>query len=550
MPPPTDNAPPPRPAEAPVMDNRRVVRSAMLVGSFTSLSRVLGMVRDLLTAGMFGTSPAMSAFVVAFRIPNLFRRLFGEGALASAFVPVFMEARRREGEAPAWQLASRVLTLAGLGLLVITAAGMLIAGGLMNSAPDGSQRELILPLTRIMLPYTAFICLAALTAATLNAHHHFATPALSPSLMNIIWMLSVLFLCPLLGDTTEERIYGLAWGVLFSGLVQLGIQLPVLRRIGFRYRFSLCWNDPRVWKVFLLMGPATLGLAVTQINVMVNSLLAAWIGPWAPAALFYSERLLYLPQGILATAMSTVLLPVFAGHAEARRKDELLGTMNHSLRLLMFVMIPAAIGLFVLARPVIQMLFEWGRFDAASTDLTTIALQCYAPGLLVFSLAKVFVPAFYAHQDTRTPVKIGLACVGLNLGLNIFFIITLPLHLKHAGLAASTVIAEAFNGIALAVMVHRRIGSPDWARLLRSAARSLIAALTMGLAIWLMLPYFSRFAAGLPIGEKPAQIIAVFAAILLGMVLYLVAATLLRCPESGEALSAIRRRKKFQSLEK
>jgi len=526
------------------MDNRRVIRSAMVVGAFTSLSRVLGMVRDLLTAGMFGTSLAMSAFVVAFRIPNLFRRLFGEGALSSAFVPVFMEARRNEGEGSAWQLASRVISLAAVGLLVLTAAGILSAGWLMSDAGDGTQRALILPLTRIMLPYMLFICLAALSAAILNSYHHFTVPALSPSLMNITWILSVVVLCPLMGDTLEERVFGLAWGVLLSGLIQLAMQWPVLRRYAVNFRFTLYWNDPRVWKVFLLMGPATLGLAVTQINVMVNSLIAAWIGPWAPAALFYSERLLYLPQGILATAMSTVLLPVFAGHAAARRRNELLTTMNHSLRMLMFVMTPAAIGLFVLSRPIVQMLFEWGQFDAQSTDLTTIALQCYAPGLLVFSLSKVFVPAFYAHQDTRTPVKIGIGCVSINLALNIFFVLTLPTHLKHAGLAASTVIAEAFNGFVLAWFVHRRIGSPGWTAMIRGAARSLAAALLMGAVIWLALPWMFRLAgaAGAPV--KIAQIVSVLLAVALGMAVYLASVMALRCPEWTEAIDAVRRRRK------
>lgn len=515
----------------------------MLVGAFTSLSRTLGMVRDLLTAGVFGTSLSMSAFVIAFRIPNLFRRLFGEGALSSAFVPVFMESRKRDGEASAWQLASRVLSLTGVVLIMLTAAGILFAGWMMADVQDGTQRAIILPLTRIMLPYMFFICLAALTASILNSYHHFTIPALSPSMMNIVWIISVLFVCPMMGDTLEEKIFGLAWGVLASGVIQLGMQLPVLKRYGFSFKFSLVWNDPRVWKVFLLMGPATIGLAVTQINVMVNSLLAAWIGPWAPAALFYSERLLYLPQGILATAMSTVLLPVFAGHTAEKRNDELLRTMNHTLRMLIFVMTPAAMGLLALSRPIIQMLFEWGEFNAHSTDLTTIALQCYAPGLFVFSLSKVFVPAFYAHQDTRTPVKIGIACVLLNLGLNIFFILTLPTNLKHAGLAASTVIAEAFNGITLGWYVNKRMGSPGWAMMFLSAGKALAAALLMGIVIWLGQPLlYALVTTWVPI-PKIAQVVSVLLIIIVGLLTYVGAANVFRCPEWREAIDAIRRKR-------
>lgn len=515
----------------------------MLVGAFTSLSRVLGMVRDLLTAGLFGTSLPMSAFVVAFRIPNLFRRLFGEGALASAFIPVFMETRKNEGEPAAHELASRVLSLAAVGLIVLTSAGVLAAGALRLDAPAGTQRALILPLTQIMLPYMVLICLVALCAAMLNSYHRFTAPALSPSLMNLTWIFTVIVICPLMGDTLEERIYGLAWGVMLSGVIQFAAQIPALRRQGYRFRFTTHWNDPRLHRVFLLMGPATIGLAVTQINVMINSLMAAWIGPWAPAALFYSERLLYLPQGILATAMSTVLLPVFAGHAAAKRGDEILTTMNHSLRMLMFVMVPAAIGLLVLSRPIIQMLFEWGQFDASSTDLTTLALQCYAPGLLVFSLSKVFVPAFYAHQDTRTPVKIGIACVLLNLILNVVFLITLPVNIKHAGLAASTVIAEAFNGFVLAWFVHHRLGSPGWIHMISSAAKALLASGVMALFLWLSLPLVQEQLLALGAPQKIAQVASVLSVIAAGMLVYIAAMRALRGQELGEAITAIRRRK-------
>jgi len=505
------------------------------------MSRVLGMIRDLLTAGMFGTSLAMSAFVVAFRIPNLFRRLFGEGALSSALIPVFMEVRKEEGDVSAHRFASRVLSLAAVGLLVLTAAGILVAGILMQGAAEGTQRAMILPLTQIMLPYMVLICLVALCAAVLNSYHHFTTPALSPSLMNLTWIFSVLVICPLSGSTIEERIYGLAWGVLLSGVIQFSVQIPALKRQGFHFRFSLSWADPRITQVFLLMGPATLGLAVTQINTMINSLMAVWIGPWAPAALFYSERLLYLPQGILATAMSTVLLPVFASHAAEKRNEDILSTIHHSLRILMFVMTPAAIGLLVLSRPIVQMLFEWGAFDASSTDLTTIALQCYAPGLLFFSFSKVFVPAFYAHKDTRAPVRIGIISVFLNLALNILFLVVLPVQIKHAGLAASTVIAEFFNGAALAWLVHHRLGSPGWRTMLRSGVRSLLAALVMGAVIYLVLPVLAGMAIEL-LPAKLAQVASVLVTIAAGMIAYIMVARMLGSSEWSEVMQAIRRR--------
>ncbi len=527
------------------------MRSAFLVGAFTLLSRALGLVRDFLTAGFFGTSLAMSAFVVAFRIPNLFRALFGEGALSSAFVPVFMATRRQAGEAAAWELARKVISLVGLALLAVVLAGI---GGLTvaQHRPDlGPKAALILPLARIMLPYMMFICLAALSMAILNSYHQFTLPALTPSLLNLIWIGFVLGVCPRLGATPDEQIFGVAWGVFVAGVVQLGIQMPALIRRGYQPGFQLDLRDTRVIRVFTLMGPAALGLAVTQVNVMINSLLAVWIGPWAPAALFYAERLLYFPQGILATALSTVLLPVLSSHAAHALHGEIRQTIQHALRNLFFVMAPASIGLLALAEPIVRMIFEWQRFDAASTDLTALALKFYAPGLLVFCLAKVFVPAFYAMQDTRTPVRIGLICVLLNFILNVTFILIWPLRWKHAGLACATVISEGINGVTLAVCLQRRLGGLDWRAVGGSMARSLLAAALMGLAVAALHGVFARFLAGVALPAKITQIIAVFASIGLGGAIYLAAAAILRCPELGEVRQALasRRRRAVAAVE-
>lgn len=523
------------------MEQHKVIRSAFLIGGFTLVSRVLGLVRDFLTAGFFGTSLAMSSFVVAFRVPNLFRALFGEGALSSAFIPVFVEARKQEGEPRAWLLARKIITLVGLVLLGVVLLGLVVITMVMRGADLGPKAALILPLTRIMLPYMLFICLAALAMGMLNSYHRFALPAATPSFLNIVWIGFVLFVCRRMGTTLEQQIYGLAWGVLTAGLVQLSLQVPALMRLGWRPGFALDLRDRRVLRVFTLMGPAALGLAVTQVNVMVNSLLATWIGSWAPAALFYSERLLYLPQGILATALSTVLLPVFSGHAARSDRAEITRTIGHALRTLLFVMTPAAIGLLVLARPIVQMIYEWNRFDPESTLLTARALKFYAPGLLVFCLAKVFVPAFYATQDTRTPVKIGLASVALNFTLNITFILTLPTYWKHAGLALATVISEGLNGLTLAWFITRRLGSPGWRRILAAEARILLAAAVMGVTAALCRAALFAYGQGLGLAPKVNQIVSVLASIGVGMAVYVLCALLLRCPELKNVLEALRR---------
>jgi putative peptidoglycan lipid II flippase len=525
------------------MEHRKVIRSAFLIGTFTSLSRLFGLVRDFLTAGYFGTSLAISAFVVAFRIPNLFRALFGEGALSSAFVPVFIEVRQKEGDERAWALAQKVFSLIGtvlLGVVLVGIAGISIA---LHRPNLGVKTAMILPLLRIMLPYMMFICLAAVAQAMLNSYRRFALPAFTPALLNLTWIFFILVVCPRIQGGLGKQIYGLAWGVFLAGVIQLGIQIPALMRIGYRPRFSLDLSDPRVWRVFTLMGPAALGLAVYQVNTAVDSFLAAWVGTWAPAALFYSERLLYFPQGILATALSTVLLPVLSDHAARADFAKIRETLNNSLRSLLFVMTPAAIGLLVLARPIIEMIYQWKLFDATSTELTARALWFYAPGLMVFCLAKVFVPAFYATQDPKTPVRIGLTCVALNFALNITFILTFPTYWKHAGLALATVLSEGVNGLTLACFIHRKMGALGWRQIATSVARMLTAAVGMALvAAWFQRSVQNNLLAkDLPL--KTTQIVSVLSSVGLAIAFYALATRLLRCPEWHDVKNALLRKR-------
>ncbi|HMP75769.1 MAG TPA: murein biosynthesis integral membrane protein MurJ [Kiritimatiellia bacterium] len=527
------------------MEKNRVIRSAFKVGSFTSLSRVLGLVRDILTAGLFGTSSVMSDFVVAFRLPNLFRALFGEGALSSAFVPVFMATRKQEGDESAWLLARKTTTLLAAFLLVLVLLLVLATFALERLHPDLAARAPhVLPLMRLMLPYVLFICIAGLLMAMLNACHRFSLPAFTPSLLNMVWIGFVLLVCPRLGGTPEQQIYGVAAAVFVAGLVQMGVQVPALMNLGFRPGFTWDTSDPRVRRVFALMGPTALGQSVTQVNVMVNTLLARWAAPWAPASLFYAERLIYLPQGLLATAMSTVLLPVFSGHVARGEHAEMRNTLNHALRTLLFVMIPASIGLLVLAGPIVQMLFGRGRFDAAAVAHTAIALQFYAPGLMVFCLAKVFVPAFYALQDTRTPFRIGLRAVALNFVLNVVFVTTWPYDYKHAGLALATVISEGMNGLTLAVLLHRRLGSPGWATVFAAAARALGCSAVMALLISLAHPLLASALTATELPTKVVEIASVLIAIALGLAAYFACAFLIRAPELAFARDALQRRRR------
>ncbi len=525
------------------MENQQVIRSAGIVGSCTMLSRVLGLVRDILMAAFFGTSLAMSAFVVAFTIPNLFRRLFGEGALSAALVPVFVQTRDQDGPEPAWALARNILSLLTVVLSVLILVSIL-GIALYLRRPDLAERTaLTLPLLQVMLPYMLFICLAALSMALLNAYHHFAIPALAPSVLNVIWVLTMVLIVPWIGTSPEERIFAVAWAVLLAGVLQWAIQLPKLYQYGYRLGGSLHVRDPRVRRVFHLMGPASLGMALTQINALLDRLMAlAWIGPWAPAALFFSERLIYFPQGIFATALSTVLLPVFSGHAARADHGRIRDTIQYALRNLLYVMIPASIGLWVLARPIIQLIFEVREFGATSSSQTAIALMFYAPGLLVFSFGKVFVPAFYALQDTRTPVKVAACAVVLKLALSVTFILTWPLDWKHGGLALATVIGEAFNGVVLAVLLHRRLGSPGWRRIAVSALRSLMGAACMAVATRATWYGLAQYLVRQDWPDKATQLASVLVAIMVGMTVYVVVTWSLRAPEIRNVVQALQRR--------
>ena len=529
------------------MEQHRVIRSAAKVGSFTLLSRFLGLIRDTLTASAFGISPAMSDFVVAFRLPNLFRALFGEGALSSAFVPVFMATRRQDGEPAAWLVARKTVTVVAVFLAALVAVAI---GGLWlleQQRPDLAARAPhLLPLMRIMMPYVLLICLAGLLMAMLNACHQFSLPAFTPSLLNITWILTVLFICPHLGATQEQQIYGVAWAVVVAGVIQLGVQVPALMKRGFKPGFTWDIADARVRRVFALMGPTALGQSVTQVNVMVNTLLARWAAPWAPASLFFAERLLYFPQGLLATALSTVLLPVLSGHAAKGDHAQMRATINHGLRTLLFVMIPASVGLLTLAGPITRLIFGWGVFDAAAVGHTAIAVQFYAPGLMVFCLAKVFVPAFYALQDTRTPFRLGLLAVTINFSLNVLFVLTWPEDIRHAGLAFATVISEGVNGLMLGFLLHRRLGSPGWAGIFRGTARALIASAVMAVILLLAYPALERtlHQAGAP--AKLVQMGSVLVAIALGILAYFASAALLRAPELGFVREALQRRRQVQ----
>jgi len=503
------------------MKTKRIFRSAGWVSLGTLSSRVLGLVREIFMAWTFGVHPLASSFVVAFTVPNLFRRLFGEGALSAAFIPQYVKTREEQGQPAAWQLTRNTASLLFLILGSVTIAGVLICNLLLSRGGlPPTVREVLLFL-RILLPYMIWICLAALIMGVLNAQRKFAVPAFIPCILNLCWIAALIAVNRLDGFDTGQKIILMCWVLMLAGVLQFALQLPALRRAGYRAPSSVHPLGPGVRRVLKLMGPAALGAAVVQIQVLTDRILAMWVGGYGPVSLAYSERLIYLPLGIFATALGTVILPEFSTQVQAKDREALTETLSRGLRVLFFIMIPASIGLGVMASPLVELVFQRGAFDQRATLLTSRALLCYAPGLAVFSASKLFVPLFYAHQDTRTPVKIGSISVVLNLLLNLLFLWKLPDGWKHAGLALGTVLASLWQVSMLARISRKRFAPLDWRPILNSWFRQILACVPMtATALWTL----RRLADTHVLIQVPLAVAAAALA-------YGIATRLLRCPE-------------------
>lgn len=427
----------------------KLLRSTAVVSALTMVSRVLGFVRDVVLARVFGVSGATDAFFVAFRIPNLLRRLFAEGSFALAFVPVLNEIKA-SGDRE--RLKGMVDAIAGtlLGaLLVITAIGVLAAPGVVTLfAPgfvdDAAQFEMASGLLRITFPYILFISLAGFCGAILNSFGRFAVPALTPVLLNLSLIAAALWLAPRLA----VPVYALAWGVLIAGAAQLSAQLMALARMGMVPRPRWGWRTPEVKKVIKLMIPTLLGSSAAQINILIDTIIATVIAVGSVSWLYYSDRLLEFPLGVFGIALATVILPSLSSQHASGDAKAFSHTLDWALRTAMLIAIPACAGLIIVAGPIVTTLFGYGEFSAADIEMTTISVAAYALGLPAFVAIKVIAPSFFARQDAVTPVRISLIAMGANVVMNLGFVATM-VHLDypapHAGLALSSSLAAYLN---------------------------------------------------------------------------------------------------------
>ncbi|HET8759763.1 MAG TPA: murein biosynthesis integral membrane protein MurJ [Nitrospiria bacterium] len=460
---------------------RRVVRAAGVIGAATFLSRVLGFVRDMVVARAFGASQVADAFYVAYRIPSLLRELFAEGSMSAAFVPVFTQTLTTDSREEARRLARAAFSLILVIVATVTVIGMAIAPWLVaviapGFGDDPGKAALTADLTRIMFPYLLWISLAALAMGVLNSVRAFAAPALSPALFNLAIIATVFGLAPLLA----EPVLAVAWGVFIGGLAQLAVQIPSLQRAGMGLGWFWQPTHPGLAKMGALLIPTLVGLSVSQVNIFINTLLASYLAQGSVTYLYYAMRLVQFPLGVFGVALSTALLPTLSTHAAKQDEAALRETLAFGLRLILFITIPAMIGLIALRTPIIHVLFQHGRFTAADTAGTAVALLGYSVGLWAFAGVRVVVPVFYARQDTKTPVVVAAAAVLVNVGLSL----VLMGPLAHGGLALATAIASCVNFTVLLVVLRTRLGPFGGRRVVRSAAIALVASAPAAVIGW------------------------------------------------------------------
>jgi putative peptidoglycan lipid II flippase len=462
-------------------ENHSVVKAAGVMGIATFSSRILGFIRDMVLARLFGATQAADAFFVAFRIPSLLRELFAEGSMSSAFIPVFTEYHTLKSKREAWELASAAFTTLLTIVTLVTVLGILAAPWLVQALAPGfhtSPEKLALTttLTRVMFPYLLFISLAAVAMGVLNSVRAFAAPAYAALFLNIFIIGCALFLSPLL----EEPIVGVAIGVVAGGAAQFAMQLPSLKLRGLLFGFRFQLGHPGVRRIGQLMVPSLLGMSVTQINLTISTILASFIAG-APTYLFYGMRLIQFPLGIFGVALAMAILPTLSAQAARGALDELRTTLGFGLRMIIFIMLPAMLGLIFLRTPIIHLFFEHGTFTAQDTSETAMTVLCYAIGLWAFGGVRIIVAAFYSLQDTKTPA----ISAAIAVTANIAFSLVLMAPLGAAGLALATALAAMVNGGILVVVLNRRLGGVDWGSVGRSALRVILACVPLvGACLW------------------------------------------------------------------
>ena len=459
-----------------------LLKALAAISSMTLLSRILGLIRDVIVARTFGVSSGTDAFFVAFRLPNLLRRIFAEGAFAQAFVPILSEYRNSRSAQDTKAFVDHVATLLALVLVLVTIVGILAAPVIVYVSAPGfaatpEKFQTTVELLRITFPYILFISLASFAGGILNTWSRFSVPAFTPVLLNVSFIAFALWLAPYF----DPPIKALAWGVFFGGVLQLGFLLPFLSRIGMLPRLRAKFSDPGVWRLLRLMGPAIFGVSVGQISLLISTIFASFLVSGSVTWLYYADRLMELPTGLLGVALGTILLPSLSRSFAQKSQAEYSQLLDWGLRLTFLLALPCAAALALLAVPLVATLFHHGAFEAFDVDMTRRALVAYSIGLLGLINVKVLAPGFYARQDIRTPVKIGVVTLVATQLMNLLF---LQLGGGHAGLALAISLGACVNA-SLLYLKLRQHGiyqpQPGWAAFL---GKLLLALAAMTIVLW------------------------------------------------------------------
>ena len=511
----------------------KLLKAAGIIGGLTLVSRILGMIRDIVSAKSFGTTWQWDALIYAFMLPNFMRRLVGEGAVTSAFIPVYAEIKEKQGEAAAFQFGKVIFTLLFWGLVFFLGLLEMVLIFLLKGTLLSPQLTLLCRLLQVLFPYLLFIALSALAMGIQNCHGRFFTANLGPLLLDIVWIAGVLWISPWAGPRAEDRISLLALCLLVSGALQLGVQIPSLLRLGFSPRFLFDYLHPGVRRVAKLLLPAILGFAVMQINILVDMTMGLAVGPGANSSLWYGNRLMQFPLGVFAIAMGTAVLPAVSQHTARQEIEEVKKTLSFALRVIFFIILPATAGLIALRTPIVRLLFERGEFNAVSTARTSFVLLCYTIGLFAYSGQKIIVTGFYSLQDTRTPMKVAV----ISLLLNIFLNLVLMGPLKEGGLALATSISGIFNFVCLALLFQKRISGFPFREILISSARILAASLAIG---WFSWQAFQGISQGVGGGMTFRLLAGVFGSIGISLPVYAGICFVLRAPEIHDLIQWVR----------
>ncbi len=529
-------------------EKKQILKSASIITLVTIASRILGYIRDQRLLLLLGTTLMADSFVLAYRIPNLLRRLVGEGSMTASFIPVFTSYMAEKSREEVWEFAHRLFWTLAVVLAVLTVLGMVFSSGVIHVFTFFGRGQRYwgeaVYLNRIIFPYIFFIGLAALAMAILNCFHVFGLPAATPILLNIsiiVFSIGAVWRhFPGAAKNPLTPAIALAVGVLVGGALQFLVQVPLLVRYGMRFRFGLSFTHPGVRAVGRLMVPGFFGIGISQVNLFVDFIFAtaSKMPEGSPTSLYVADRVMELVLGGYAIAVATAILPMMSHQAAARDYEAMKKTFGFSLRIVSFITVPAAVGLIVLREPIIRVLFEHGRFVAESTHLTAHALLYYAMGLPAFAAVKLIVPAFYSTQDTQTPVRVAAYALVLNIALNTLFLVSFFQTFRNGGPAFATSLAGYFNFLMLFVIFRLRFGRLGTLEILGSMAKIAVCSGIMGVLCWVMLR-LSRFSSY----ERFLPQLGVFTALIAGATaVYLGLAWVFRCPEIEEVYGiAVRR---------